>query len=322
MTPEGGQKPKRKKTKAPEPRPTMWERMSAAVAPGGGLAGAMTTAGRIGAVVIGLGLAIGWIVGREPLQRTVGDLRSDPLTARFDWPMLNEPGRRPATWVPTAVQEALVHTVLSNVSANPFDVASLERGRRLLEATGWFTSVDRLQRLPGGIIAVDATWRVPVALVRKDGRDYLIGADAAPIRIPDGLRPMPGLFVIENPYLGPPSDGARITYGKPWEGGDVQAALALLRLLKDSPAQRQVAGIDLSECLTRDEPKLVIVTDTGTRVVWGAPIGDLAPGQVPIHRRVARLEDQFRGFGRIDAHQDRLEIYTPIVLVDRTASRG
>lgn len=317
-----------KKTKAPAVEtpetdaPTWLDRLADSFQPESRGARALGTLMRIVGVTAGLAIAIGLLVGRDPLLRRVGELREAPIKARFEWPLVKQQGARPATWVPRVVQDSLVHLVESNVSMNPFDTASLERGRRLLLATGWFESVDTLVRGPNGIITIDATWRVPVALVRKNNRDYLVGRDAAPIRIPDGFKPMPGLYVIENPLLEPPVEGGRLAYGTPWSGGDVQAALDLLDLLKDSPAQQQITGIDLAEYLTQDEPKLLIVTDRRTKIVWGSAIGELAPGQVPVERRLARLEQQLRGFGRIDAQQERLEIYTPVVLVDKTAQRG
>lgn len=313
---------KKKAPETPEDAPTWLDRLADNFQPDSSGARALGVVMRILGVTAGLALAVGLLVGRDPLLRRVGELRESPVKAHFDWPLVKQAGARPATWVPRVVQDSLVHLVESNVSMNPFDTGSLERGRRLLLATGWFESVDRLVRRPGGTIDVDATWRIPVALVRKNNRDYLVGRDAAPIRIPDGFKPMPGLYIIENPLLEPPTDAGKLAYGTPWSGGDVQAALDLLDVLKDSPAQRQITGIDLSEYLTQDEPKLLIVTDRRTRIVWGSAIGELAPGQVPIERRIARLEQQLRGFGRIDAQQDRLEIYTPVVLVDKTAQRG
>lgn len=268
--------------------------------------------------MLGLGLAVAWLLGNQPLTREVSNLRAYPLSVQFDWPVVSNDDGPDATWVPAVVQDALVHLVMANVSDDPYDMKSLERGRLLLESTGWFTRVTSIERHPGGVISVQGEWRVPVALVRKSGREFLIGNDAAAIRIPDGFKAMPGLFAIENPAMDPPMQGDRVRYGKPWIGGDVQAALALLRLLKDSPVAAQIASIDLSEFLSAEEPKLVIVTDRKTKVIWGAAIGELAPGQVSIDRRVARLEQQLESFGHIDAHQDRLDISTPIVMVNRT----
>lgn len=305
-----------------EDAPTWLDRLADKFEPESSGARALGVLVRIVGVTLGLGIAVGLLVGRDPLLRRVGELREAPIKVHFDWPLVKQQGPKPATWVPRVVQDSLVQLVEANVSMNPFDTASLERGRRLLMSTGWFESVDRVVRRAGGTIDIDATWRVPVALVRKNNRDYLIGSDAAPIRIPDGFKPMPGLYVIQNPLLEPPAEAGKLAYGTPWSGGDVQAALNLLLLLKDSPAQQQITGIDLSEYLTKEEPKLLIVTDRGTKIVWGSAIGELAPGQVPIERRLARLEQQLRGFGRIDAQQERLEIYTPVVLVDKTAQRG
>lgn len=305
-----------------EPGPSWLDRLADKFQPESPGARALGATMRIAGVTAGLALAVGLLVGRDPLVKRVGQLREAPISVHFEWPLVKQSAARPATWVPRVVQDSLVHLVESNVSMDPFDAASLERGRKLLLSTGWFESVDCLQRKPGGEIHVTASWRIPVALVRKNDRDYLVGRDAAPIRIPDGFKPMTGLYVIENPLLEPPTENGKLAYGTPWSGGDVQAALDLLDVLKDSPAQQQITGIDLAEYLTKDEPKLLIVTDRRTKIVWGSAIGELAPGQVPIERRIARLEQQLRGFGRIDAQQERLEIYTPVVLVDKTAQRG
>ena len=96
-----------------------------------------------------------------------------------------------------------------------------------------------------------------------------------------------------------------------------QATSATGSTLCQRPVARQISGVDLSDFLKNG--KLTLITDRGTRIVWGSAIGDSVPGEVKVERKIARLEQNLKEFGRIDANQNRVEIYTPIVLVDKTA---
>lgn len=274
--------------------------------------------GAAGLAIAAAGVA--WVLGVGALESRVAASQADPIEVVFEWPRMRAGGET-IRWPEPAVQHDLVQIVKAAVAMDPFDHASLVRAQHNLAATGWFTELRAVERRPEGIIAVEATWRVPAAVVHTDGAALLVGLDGAPMRTPPGSTTPAGFFEIRNPYAGPPMRDGRVACGHPWTGGDVQAAIELLHRLSRIHGAHQIVGIDLSEYLSRRDGKLVILTDTGSRIVWGSPLDELAVGEEPPATRIAVLEQNFRDFGRIDAGQRRIEIYTPVVLIDKTATR-
>ncbi len=319
-------KPRKPKADADSDRPGLFARLRAFVARGNedserpGVDGLLAASSRIvtGAVVVVL---LGsWAFGRGPLERHVASLSRKTPAVVIEWPTVpSTDGGAPVTWVPKSVQADLARTVDAHLTPSPFDQTALIKAATDLSATGWFTKLGAVQREAGGTVRVTGEWRVPAAVVRKDGRSHLVAMDGAILKLPENTEPPERLFVISNPASpAPRNDFGTTAYGVAWLGNDVQSAISLLRLLHGRPEiARQISGIDLSE-FTRST-KLVLVTDRGHRIVWGSPVGDLMPGEVAVERKIARLAQNLKDFGRIDADQPRVEIYTPVVLVDKTA---
>jgi hypothetical protein len=268
-------------------------------------------------VVVVLG---SWAFGRGALERHVASFNTKAPEVVFEWPLAAGASRSDArTWVPKPVQNDLTRVVQEHITSSPFDQAALVRAAEELKSTGWFTKLGAVHREAGGKVRITGEWRGPAAVVKKDGKSHLVAMDGAILKLPSNTEPPERLFVISNPSSPAPlSDAGTTAFGVPWMGNDVQSAIALLKLLNAKPeVSRQLAGVDLSEYAR--STKLVLVTDKGHRIVWGSPIGDLLPGEVAVERKVARLVQNLKDFGRIDADQSRVEIYTPVVMVDKTA---
>lgn len=262
-----------------------------------------------------------WAFGRGALERHVASLNTKAPEVVFEWPVSKgTAGADAKTWVPKPVQQDLTRVVKEHLTPSPFDQDALVRAADDLKSTGWFTKLDAVHREAGGKVRITGEWRGIAAVVKKDGRSHLVAMDGAILKLPANTEPPERLFVISNPSSPAPlNDAGTTAYGVPWLGNDVQSAIALLKLLIVRPeVSRQLAGVDLSEYAR--STKLVLVTDKGHRIVWGSPIGDLLPGEVGVERKVARLVQNLKDFGRIDADQSRVEIYTPVVMVDKTAS--
>lgn len=320
-------KPRKARPSSPEDaKPGVFARFRAFLARGNeeserpGVDGLLAASSRVvtGAVVVVL---LGsWAFGRGPLERHVASLSRKTPGVVIEWPTVqSEPSAKPSTWVPKSVQADLARAVDSHLTPNPFDQAALVEAANDLSATGWFTKLASVQREAGGTVRVRGEWRIPAAVVRKDGRNHLVAMDGAILKLPENTEPPERLSFISNPSSpAPRNDAGTIAYGVAWMGNDVQSAITLLRTLHGRPEiYRQISGVDLSEFAR--STKLVLVTDRGHRIVWGSPIGDLMPGEVAVERKVARLAQNLKDFGRIDADQPRVEIYTPVVLVDKTA---
>lgn len=257
---------------------------------------------------------------RDRLERHVASIRRVEPQVRFNWPVTrnaSNPRAQHSTWLPVAVQRDLASIALSQLDADPFSQASLERARLALLATGWFAGIERIERTPSGAINVRGNWRLPSAVVRHADREYLVAVGGEVLRLPPRTPVQRGSMpVIMNPHLGPPTDSLGVIYGVPWNGGDVQTAIDLLRSLRAMPESARLTGIDLQPYMRTGH--LTLVTDAGSRIVWGSGLSDLGPGEVSPDTRRARLRDILQT--RFDEVQRSIAIHTPVVLVDKTAS--
>lgn len=269
-----------------------------------------------------LGVFVGVGAGQGRLVERVGEVRADPLARpRFAWPAT--PGAQD-TWMPADERERLEQIVLATVSQDPFDGASLDSARQALAQTGWFRSLERVQRLPGGVIEIHGEFRQPAAVVRRGDRDLLVGLEGEllPLEYAAG-RSWPLRF-IRGADAGPPrragGAGGAYDFGAPWPVGDVQAAIALLSRLRRTGQWERVAGIDVGAFLRTGH--LTIITDRAAEIVWGAPPGARAPGERSDADKLRAFEQLFSNPGWIGAGMSRVEIYLPVILIDETAPGG
>lgn len=282
-----------------------------------------TIAGRTLAVLTFVGLGVAWVAGRDELQRRAAALTVPVQEIRFNWPVAVQMGESRSTpdpretWLPAPVRNELVQIASQHVGTGPFEREPLENIRRDLMATGWFASLRSVSRDSAGNINIMGEWRIPTAVVRRDNRDYLVARGGEVLRLPARTPVAPGtLPVITSPHLPPPQDDGVLSYGKQWAGGDVQAALDLLRTVGGMPEARRLRGVDLAAFM--DKGHLVLVTDAGSRIVWGSAIGESALGEAPVDKRRNRLKTILAQ--RFDVEQPNIAIYTPVVMVDKTNS--
>ncbi len=221
--------------------------------------------------------------------------------------------------MPGALQNELVRTATEGLTGDPFDQESLEEAHRRLLATGWFEGIDRVRRRAGGKVEVEGKWRVPVAVVRQEGRDLLVASRGEILRLPEGLPVSPGSMpIIFGPYSPALRDEAGgLRFGEPWPGGDVQDAIRLIGLLRSRPGYERIIGVELADYMKTG--RLTLVSDSGARFVWGSTLGRSAPGEAPAERRLANLKSILDE--RRDAPGYQYEIYTPYVLVDTKMAR-
>lgn len=261
-------------------------------------------------------VALGALAGRSWLRSRVSGHERAPVVVAFNWPLTRTADGRAVNWMDPSTQRSLERVARLNLTSDPLDYTALKLTADALYATGWFEGMPTVSRQPGGAVHVVGSWRAPVAVVRTAGKDMVISAkgELLPLTYATGTS---GLKYIEGAFAPPPE-----RYGGVWSGGDVEAALALLGLLQDTSAEAQVAGIDVARYVSNK--RLVIVTDRGNRVVWGASPLDWSPAeptrQVKLQRLLALRADAKFGW-RIDADQAVIDLTNPRgVIVDRSAS--
>ncbi len=264
--------------------------------------------------VIVVAAVAGVAFGYSPLRERVGAIRTDPLRVTIDWP--TSPG---GTWLPIEEQDRLGAIARANLTADPFDIASLDATSAAFAATGWFGGPPTVRRRPGGEVEISGAWRTPAAVVRHGGADHLVASDGAllPMRYAPGTAR--GMPVIVEPYTGPPTRSGGVPgLGLIWVGGDVTAALGLIEYLRRSPAAASIEAVDVSRYVS--ENLLVLRMSWGGRVVWGAPPGAGAPGEVADDFKRTRLEQIAREPTLARPEKGAVEIHSRFVLVDETAS--
>lgn len=261
----------------------------------------------IGAVGL-IGVVSAWAVARGPLMERIARDASDPVSVRFSWPTSSDG----SVWLPVAVQEDLERIAHASLTMDPFDQDALARTSGALEATGWLADVESVRRLPGGEVRITGAWRAHAAVVSRGDERHLVATGAEVLKPPMGGLDISRMYVISNPGNPVPRlrDGS-IAYGQAWLG-PIDESIELLRAVDGMTGSARISGVDLSDY--RETGRLSLVTERGSRIVWGSPMGQGVPGEASDEQKLANLE-------RILANGDDLrhrviEIVLPRVEID------
>jgi hypothetical protein len=268
---------------------------------------ALTLVGVVLFGVVGVGATLGFA---EVDRRAAAALaaRNGDVVIRF--PLIGDDAAK-GTWMPASEQERL--KVAAFIAAGDPDAEGMFTRRALadvgaaLHATGWFSVPPRVERRADGGLLVDGPWRVPAAVVRRGDRETLVSWDgvALPLEYSAGGS---GVRYLKNPSAEP----ARGVHAA-WPGKDVREGLDLLDLLDDDAAViAQVKGIDLAS-----GGSMVIETESGGRVVWGAGPKASRPGEMSTAQKLARVRALLKQTGRIDGGARVVEIHGPSVFLGR-----
>lgn len=224
-----------------------------------------------------------------------------------------------ATWLPRAYQEQLLTLVYSQIQGKhrTFHADELRSIGDSLASTGWFDGKPTVIRNGEGQIIVNGAWRVPAAVVRHQGTDYLIswGGNRMPAQFPAGKSNMRSII---DPAMGPPAKGGRPDFETPWAGEDVAASLELLRDVVSKPWAWQVGGVEASKFSS--EQNLTLVTTEGTRIFWGGRVSKPKLGDTTTATKFAHLNNLYGMYKRIDANYPLIYINTDKLTFDRSAS--
>jgi hypothetical protein len=286
-------KARAKKSKAPKERPQWLEAFS------------FRAAGAMALALAGLGATV---YGVAAVHARASDLlAAKPTTAEIVWPRL---AGAQETWLGETLREQIVARVEAQLAGAPLDAVALARVGESLATSGWFDTPPRVERTADGTVLVRGHWRQPACAIRSGPRDYALDWQGRPFPVdyPAGTS---GLRVILGAFNPPPLGRAgELDVMHAWPGDDVVAGLGLLAPLLREPFAGQVAGVDVSGYFAQGQ--LAIVTDTGSRVVWGGRFGEFIPGEASSEDKLARLRSLAANvqFGnRIDMGQNRLEIF-------------
>jgi hypothetical protein len=267
-------------------------------------------------LAVAAGLAAGVVVGAPRLESQVAAASSArPVHVVIAWPQ----AAGGDTWLPRDVQDVMLASAHQELQRHP-DPFSPEALKGIADAalhSGWIEQVQRVIRTRGGDVQVEAQWRIPAAVVRRDGSDYLIGrrGEILPMVFPRDGSP---LKVIVGATRQPPMQGQRPAMGGIWPGADIQAGLELLALISSRPWAEQVVAIDVSEYLARKE--LVLITKWNGKVVWGGAPSETIPGQLSTAAKLGRIDALHKRYSRIDVNKRLVDVTSVYTMIEDTAT--
>jgi hypothetical protein len=212
----------------------------------------------------------------------------DTVTIRFN----NAP-----TWIGESLRDHLASTAAPWLLGTQVMHDDLQNARAALLNSGCFSSISQIRRVETNVIEIDATFLAPSAKI-VDSRGPLL-IDRTGLILPEGYRVHTDahLVTIHDPVYDRPD-----TVGTYWPGTDVAASLSLLDLLATESWFQQIDAIDLARF--EQNHQLVLVTDTGSRIIWGSPPGEEAALEAMPWQKVERLQWLHDRHGRIDQHHD------------------
>lgn len=234
-------------------------------------------------------------------------LRAEALSMRPEGPMRVVFVDRPA-WMTDGDLSPLAELVDRPLSGSPMDRSGLAAAREALMASGWFEEIRQVRRTGTDEVSIEATWATPFAVVREDGYDYLVDMRGRllPRCYKAGTAPR-GFLRIEGSRQPRPS-----SYGTPWPGDDVSAAMALARLIDERPWRSQIAWIDLTGI--PQDGCLRLKTTRGCSIKWGRAPGREGASEVPARQKLDYLAWLNDHSGRIDAGcEDQLDLLNDYV---------
>jgi hypothetical protein len=281
-----------------------------------------------------LAVAAGWVFGRGWLEERVAETRGGAFDVRVsvaDAPWspgaLNELGLFPA-----AFAKDVTHAL---VDPSPFDRASLDRASAALASSGWFAEPPVVRREPAGWVTVAGEWRAPKAIVERRGELYLVDADGRVLFMPPSWLPSDRLVRVLNPAQAAPRDAnGEIAWGSAWPGGGVHAAIELATYLRSRDVDARetgqpmvfdrLIGVDLSRWSSTAAGHLLLRTDRGGVVVWGAPLGEPAGHEAPAEVKLRQLRQALAldTRDRWDAIGGQISVNQPVMFIDRPIGSG
>lgn len=282
-------------------------------------------------LAVGGGLIAGW---RPMRERAVQMLSASEVSIVIDWPALaRAEGSAPpatvdeATWLPAQLRERVEKAARSALESvrDPLSPEAVGAVGQAMQETGWFLTAPVVMRDGPASLRVSGRWRTPAAVVRFEGKDYLVGWDAKPLPVVYSRPGTSGMLFISGVEDAPAlrADGTPDP-GKPWAGSDVPAALELLDLMLRQGYASQIAGIDVGH--HQDARSLELVTHAGTRVVWGGRPSEPLIGEATTAQKLEKLAWLDRKYKRIDAGRSTstpIEVWWPLsrpLEIDRSAT--
>lgn len=257
-------------------------------------------------VLIGAaGVFISGSLGIGKLDREAAKfVAPDELPVVIHWPM-NQSGE---SWMPIQEREQ-TQLLLSRAvkGGNALSLAPLEEAGLALVNTGWINGLPSLSWNAEGQIEVNADWRVPAAAVRVGNREFIIDWDRNVLPLDYAIGESLQFYFIN-------ADAKLPAIGKQWVGMDLEDGIELLHLLAKHDLLEQIEGCDLGSAETSGI--FEIITNSKSRIIWGAGPGKERPGEKAASVKIDRLKAFEQETSRIDGRFRFVNISGDDIMVD------
>lgn len=221
-------------------------------------------------------------------------------------------------WMSDFLAATIAKSVRPVVGHSAMDHQMLVNCVELLKVNPWIKDVRQVRRVygkaPGDTLEVDCDYRAPIALVGHDDKYVLVDGEGVVLpeqfnesevkRIVFGHDGRTNIRIIEGVSRRPPAMGNR------WQGEDLAAGLWMVKVLANRPFAEEIMKVDVSNYGGRanaNNAHLVLITRYGTEVRWGQS-HNWRGFEAPVERKLANLEQVFNHYGRVDAHQEWIDL--------------
>jgi len=202
-------------------------------------------------------------------------------------------------WVSDELKHRFIDAVLDNVVhdknlKNGIDDQIVLDIRSELLNTGWFKRIENVQLISVDHLRINVTFAAPFAVVHYGGAYSLIDDRGWLLPLVFPQDPPPQFVIIKGNRFSPP-----VRPGRQWEGADIAAAIELQELIEHQAWRDQVRAIDVAGFY--NDESISIVTDRGTRIVWGSVPGEEKRLEAPVDLKLAWLDHHYEKHHHIDA---------------------
>lgn len=248
--------------------------------------------------ILFLAVALAGLVGLSRLEAHVGSILLQRAAPRVSF--VDVPDR-----LATLVGSDLHDSVLDLLDRDWTDDTLCREMAERLGSVGWVARVNHVRRTSDARFEISCRYRRPFAMVQV-GTDFFL-LDGEGVRLPGTYQYDPAWWLMQGAGASASAPGVK------WPGEDVEAGLAILRVLAGQPFAGQITAVLVDNFAGRVDPRhthVELATDrAGGRIYWGsAPGSELEENSV--EKKLAILRENFRRTGRVDAHHAVIDVST------------
>lgn len=208
----------------------------------------------------------------------------------------------PPAWIKTDVKLEALRDASIDLPVSVLDDSLAERIAKAFAFHPWVAAVTRVQKAPPASVSVELAYRRPVCMVELPDRSGLYAVDADAVLLPSRDFLDDPQSPSRYPRLAGVTAVAVGRVGAPWSDPLVLGGAAIAAQLEAVWNELNLARIVPVEgsASATTGPTFELSTRRGTRVVWGAPPGREASGEMTSQEKIAALRRYVADHGNLE----------------------